>query len=156
MWVTPYLEEDLSALADLIGVERILFGSDWPHGEGVAQPLDFEKELGGFDEAARAADHARQLPRAARDRGVSDVTRRERRDRTPSSGTRSTAGSTRNWDPDLTVDEWWKTVADAGWTAPHFTAEQGGRGLRRRSPGRRAVGLRRRTARCARPAGSAC
>ena len=52
VWVTPYLEEDLEALADLIGVERILFGSDWPHGEGVAQPLDFVKELGGFDEHA--------------------------------------------------------------------------------------------------------
>jgi predicted TIM-barrel fold metal-dependent hydrolase len=52
VWVTPYLEEDLSALAELIGVERILFGSDWPHGEGVAQPLDFTKELGAFDEAA--------------------------------------------------------------------------------------------------------
>jgi predicted TIM-barrel fold metal-dependent hydrolase len=51
VWVTPYLEEDLGALADLIGVDRILFGSDWPHGEGVAQPLDFAKELGGFDEA---------------------------------------------------------------------------------------------------------
>ncbi len=51
IWVTPYLEEDLTALADLIGVERILFGSDWPHGEGVAQPLDFAKELGAFDEA---------------------------------------------------------------------------------------------------------
>jgi predicted TIM-barrel fold metal-dependent hydrolase len=50
VWVTPYLEEDLSALAALIGVERILFGSDWPHGEGVAQPLDFTKELGAFDE----------------------------------------------------------------------------------------------------------
>ena len=49
VWVTPYLEEDLAALAELIGVEQILFGSDWPHGEGVAQPLDFEKELGGFD-----------------------------------------------------------------------------------------------------------
>ena len=36
VWVTPYLEDDLRALADLIGVERILFGSDWPHGEGVA------------------------------------------------------------------------------------------------------------------------
>ena len=48
----PYLEEDLAALAELIGVERILFGSDWPHGEGVAQPLDFAKELGGFDEQA--------------------------------------------------------------------------------------------------------
>jgi predicted TIM-barrel fold metal-dependent hydrolase len=52
LWTTPYLEEDLAALADLIGVERILFGSDWPHGEGVAQPLDFTKELGGFDEHA--------------------------------------------------------------------------------------------------------
>jgi predicted TIM-barrel fold metal-dependent hydrolase len=51
IWVTPYLEEDLTALAELIGVERILFGSDWPHGEGVAQPLDFEKELGAFDDA---------------------------------------------------------------------------------------------------------
>jgi predicted TIM-barrel fold metal-dependent hydrolase len=53
VWVTPYLEEDLSALAELLGVERILFGSDWPHGEGVAEPLDFEKELGAFDDAAR-------------------------------------------------------------------------------------------------------
>jgi predicted TIM-barrel fold metal-dependent hydrolase len=53
LWLTPYLEEDLGALADLIGVERILFGSDWPHGEGVAMPLDFAVELGGFDEADR-------------------------------------------------------------------------------------------------------
>jgi predicted TIM-barrel fold metal-dependent hydrolase len=51
IWVTPYLEEDLSALAELIGVERILFGSDWPHGEGVAQPLDFAEEIDGFSEA---------------------------------------------------------------------------------------------------------
>jgi predicted TIM-barrel fold metal-dependent hydrolase len=51
VWVTPYLEDDLRALAGLIGVERILFGSDWPHGEGVAQPLDFAKELSMFGEA---------------------------------------------------------------------------------------------------------
>ena len=51
LWVTPYLEEDLRALADLIGVERILFGSDWPHGEGLAQPMDFVKELSAFNEA---------------------------------------------------------------------------------------------------------
>ena len=30
---------------------RILFGSDWPHGEGVPQPLDFAKELSMFGEA---------------------------------------------------------------------------------------------------------
>ena len=53
LWVTPYLEEDLRALANLIGVERILFGSDWPHGEGVAQPLDFAEELSAFDQSER-------------------------------------------------------------------------------------------------------
>jgi predicted TIM-barrel fold metal-dependent hydrolase len=52
VWVTPYCEEDLEALADLIGVERILFGSDWPHGEGLEQPLDFLKELDGFEDKA--------------------------------------------------------------------------------------------------------
>jgi predicted TIM-barrel fold metal-dependent hydrolase len=50
VWTTPYLEEDLGALSELLGADRILFGSDWPHGEGTAQPLDFTKELGGFDE----------------------------------------------------------------------------------------------------------
>jgi len=39
-----------------------------------------------------------------------------------------------NWDPDLSVEDWWQMVAKAGWTAPHFTVEQGGRGLARRSP----------------------
>jgi alkylation response protein AidB-like acyl-CoA dehydrogenase len=38
-----------------------------------------------------------------------------------------------HWDPDLSVDEWWRTVAGAGWTAPHFGVEHGGRGLPRRS-----------------------
>ena len=50
VWVTPYYEEDLTKLAELVGVDRILFGSDWPHGEGLAEPTDFVKELDGFDE----------------------------------------------------------------------------------------------------------
>jgi len=55
VWVAPYFEEDLRKLADTIGVDRVLFGSDWPHGEGLADPLAFEKELDAFgaDEAAR-------------------------------------------------------------------------------------------------------
>jgi predicted TIM-barrel fold metal-dependent hydrolase len=52
LWVAPYFEEDLAELAELIGTERILFGSDWPHGEGLAEPLEFEKELHGFDAKA--------------------------------------------------------------------------------------------------------
>jgi alkylation response protein AidB-like acyl-CoA dehydrogenase len=38
-----------------------------------------------------------------------------------------------HWDADLSVDDWWRTVAKAGWTAPHFTTEHGGRGLHRNS-----------------------
>jgi alkylation response protein AidB-like acyl-CoA dehydrogenase len=34
-----------------------------------------------------------------------------------------------NWDPSLGVPAWWERVAAAGWTAPHFPAEQGGRDL---------------------------
>jgi predicted TIM-barrel fold metal-dependent hydrolase len=41
-----------------LGVERILFGSDWPHGEGLAKPLTFTKELGGF-----APDEVRKIMR---------------------------------------------------------------------------------------------
>jgi predicted TIM-barrel fold metal-dependent hydrolase len=52
VWVTPYCEEDFRALAELIGTERILFGSDWPHGEGLEKPLSFLDELEGFDDTA--------------------------------------------------------------------------------------------------------
>lgn len=36
-----------------------------------------------------------------------------------------------HWDPTLSVEEWWRLVAKAGWTAPHLPVEQGGRGLPR-------------------------
>jgi alkylation response protein AidB-like acyl-CoA dehydrogenase len=39
----------------------------------------------------------------------------------------------RHWDPDATVVDWWRLVADAGWTAPHFPIEWGGHGLPRRA-----------------------
>ena len=39
----------------------------------------------------------------------------------------------KHWDPDLSVEEWWRVVAGAGWTVPHFSVEHGGRGLPRRA-----------------------
>jgi alkylation response protein AidB-like acyl-CoA dehydrogenase len=36
-----------------------------------------------------------------------------------------------HWNPDLSVEEWWRLVGQAGWTAPHLPPEQGGRGLPR-------------------------
>ncbi|HUO36675.1 MAG TPA: amidohydrolase family protein [Mycobacterium sp.] len=50
VWVSPYYEENLSVLAEKLGADRILFGSDWPHGEGLESPLAFTDELSGFSE----------------------------------------------------------------------------------------------------------
>jgi len=36
-----------------------------------------------------------------------------------------------NWDPDLTVGEWWERLADGGWAVPTWPEEWHGRGLSR-------------------------
>jgi alkylation response protein AidB-like acyl-CoA dehydrogenase len=51
-----------------------------------------------------------------------------------------TAWLDEHWDPSLSVEQWWRLVAKAGWTAPHLPVEQGGRGLPR-SAGRQVRAL---------------
>jgi predicted TIM-barrel fold metal-dependent hydrolase len=52
--ISPFWEEDLGALADLVGVDRVLFGSDYPHPEGLADPASYADELAGLpDESIR-------------------------------------------------------------------------------------------------------
>ena len=41
VFVNPYHEEDHKFLADLIGVEHVVFGSDYPHAECVPHPDEF-------------------------------------------------------------------------------------------------------------------
>jgi predicted TIM-barrel fold metal-dependent hydrolase len=48
--ISPFWEEDLGALAELVGVERVLFGSDFPHPEGLAEPASYVDELKGLAE----------------------------------------------------------------------------------------------------------
>ena len=38
VWVAPFYEDDICDLRDLIGADRILMGSDWPHPEGIDNP----------------------------------------------------------------------------------------------------------------------
>jgi predicted TIM-barrel fold metal-dependent hydrolase len=45
VWVSPFYEDDLADLARLIGTDRIIFGSDWPHAEGLADPLSYIEDL---------------------------------------------------------------------------------------------------------------
>ncbi len=41
----------MDELAALMPAERILFGSDFPHPEGLAEPLDYLKEFTNFSAA---------------------------------------------------------------------------------------------------------
>ena len=43
--VSPFWEEDLGELADLIGEDQVLFGSDFPHPEGLASPRSYMDAL---------------------------------------------------------------------------------------------------------------
>jgi predicted TIM-barrel fold metal-dependent hydrolase len=45
IWVTPFWEDNIEELVDYVPVDRIIFGSDWPHTEGVEKPLDFLDSL---------------------------------------------------------------------------------------------------------------
>ena len=51
LWVAPFYEDDIRLLADSIGVDHVLFGSDFPHAEGLADPLAFVNDLPGFTDA---------------------------------------------------------------------------------------------------------
>ena len=44
-WISPYYEDDVVALARTIGAGQVIFGSDFPHPEGLASPLDFRNEI---------------------------------------------------------------------------------------------------------------
>jgi predicted TIM-barrel fold metal-dependent hydrolase len=49
VWVAPFYEDDLAALKEIIGIDHVLFGSDWPHAEGLADPRSFADDLRAFD-----------------------------------------------------------------------------------------------------------
>jgi len=54
IYISPFWEEDLGALAELVGVDHVLFGSDYPHPEGLADPASYVDELAGLpDDAVR-------------------------------------------------------------------------------------------------------
>jgi predicted TIM-barrel fold metal-dependent hydrolase len=53
IWVNPFWEDDVEEVVELMGADRVIFGSDWPHIEGMASPLDYANELKVFDEPTR-------------------------------------------------------------------------------------------------------
>ncbi len=52
--ISPFWEEDMAELAGIVGVERVLFGSDYPHPEGLADPVTYIDALHKLGEADQA------------------------------------------------------------------------------------------------------
>jgi predicted TIM-barrel fold metal-dependent hydrolase len=50
VWVSPYYEDDIRGVADVLGADHVLFGSDYPHAEGLADPASFVHDLEGFSD----------------------------------------------------------------------------------------------------------
>ncbi len=51
VFVAPAYEDDMDELVAELPAERILFGSDYPHPEGLEKPLDYLKEFENFSDA---------------------------------------------------------------------------------------------------------
>jgi len=51
VWINPFWEDSVVGLVELIGSERVCFGSDYPHPEGLDDPLGFRA---GIEELGRA------------------------------------------------------------------------------------------------------
>jgi predicted TIM-barrel fold metal-dependent hydrolase len=53
VWINPFWEDDVYEIVDLMGPDRVIFGSDWPHIEGMPEPLDYVSELKELDEESQ-------------------------------------------------------------------------------------------------------
>jgi predicted TIM-barrel fold metal-dependent hydrolase len=45
VWISPFHEDNLSLLIDTVGADQVLFGSDYPHPEGLAEPRSYAEHL---------------------------------------------------------------------------------------------------------------
>jgi predicted TIM-barrel fold metal-dependent hydrolase len=50
VYVHPFHEEDITGMVDLLGDDHVLFGSDFPHPEGLADPVSYVDDLEGLPE----------------------------------------------------------------------------------------------------------
>jgi predicted TIM-barrel fold metal-dependent hydrolase len=53
VWINPFWEDDVNEVVEHMGPDRVIFGSDWPHIEGMQHPLDYADEVAHFDARAQ-------------------------------------------------------------------------------------------------------
>jgi predicted TIM-barrel fold metal-dependent hydrolase len=45
VWMNPFWEDNVYEVIELMGADHVIFGSDWPHIEGIPTPLDYLEEV---------------------------------------------------------------------------------------------------------------
>ncbi len=45
VWINPFWEDDIAEVIGHMGADRVIYGSDWPHMEGMARPRDILDDL---------------------------------------------------------------------------------------------------------------
>jgi predicted TIM-barrel fold metal-dependent hydrolase len=50
VWVSPFQEDDISHYIELLGEDRVVLGSDFPHAEGLEAPADYVRDLDGVSD----------------------------------------------------------------------------------------------------------
>jgi predicted TIM-barrel fold metal-dependent hydrolase len=56
VWINPFWEDDVDEVAECMGPDRVVFGSDWPHIEALPDPVAYVRELKNF-----SADDRRKI-----------------------------------------------------------------------------------------------
>ena len=51
VWINPFWEDDIDEVISFMGVDRVLFGSDFPHMEGLERPAQIFDEVNHLPEA---------------------------------------------------------------------------------------------------------
>ena len=45
VYITPFWEENFAEIVEIMGADRCAFGSDWPHPEGLSDPITYVDDL---------------------------------------------------------------------------------------------------------------
>ena len=54
VYIHPFLEDDVASIVEIMGEDHVMFGSDFPHPEGIGDPLSFVDRLDGISDEAKA------------------------------------------------------------------------------------------------------
>lgn len=64
VWINPFWEDHIDDVLAVMGPDRVVFGSDWPHIEGMPAPLDYAVEVKDCSEDVKRRimrDNVREL-----------------------------------------------------------------------------------------------